>query len=345
MAMVRRLAAVLFCLGLAGGAMGQRNVNAEPPDTSVGQRRAAVLVSVQNGAAALPFLKAALNDASPLVRRAAVQSLQLIGPTAVDALNMAVRQDKDALVRRTALRALNELSGIGAVKILAASLNDPDEVVRRDVVTMLATRSPQTPELITLLRQARQDKAAEVSRIAASALWPFYKETLSSRERTDMKDHHITTLATIPLPTAAWRFKTDPDEEGHQKNWFTPEFDDRDWSVASIGKPWEEFGQVYDGIGWYRSTFTAPEKTKHAGVDLTFDGVDDSAWVWINGQYIGQHDLGPSAYGTILRAIPFSIDVTDLLKWGEPNQITVRVLDRGATGGITQPVKLEILNY
>ena len=121
--------------------------------------------------------------------------------------------------------------------------------------------------------------------------------------------------------------------------WFAPDFADNDWKTISIGKAWEEqIGGPYDGAAWYRTTFTLPAKPAQVGTDLVFDGVDESAWVWINGQYVGQHDIGPDGWN-----LRFAMDVTDYLKWGGANQITVRVLDRTFAGGIWKPVYLEVL--
>jgi len=73
-------------------------------------------------------------------------------------------------------------------------------------------------------------------------------------------------------------------------------------------------------------------------VELSFEGVDEAAWIWVNGQYAGQHDIGPSG-----RDVPFRIDITPFLKWNTENQITVRVLNATLKGGIWKPVTLEVI--
>jgi hypothetical protein len=66
--------------------------------------------------------------------------------------------------------------------------------------------------------------------------------------------------------------------------------------------------------------------------------VDESAWVWLNGEFAGEHDQGPSGWDT-----PFRLDVTDGLNWGGANQLTVRVLNSAMAGGIWKPVSIVIL--
>jgi hypothetical protein len=68
---------------------------------------------------------------------------------------------------------------------------------------------------------------------------------------------------------------------------------------------------------------------------LHFDAVDESTWLWVNGGFAGVHDIGPQGWTK-----PFRIEVTNLVKWGADNQVTVRVLNTKAGGGIYKPVTL-----
>ena len=73
-------------------------------------------------------------------------------------------------------------------------------------------------------------------------------------------------------------------------------------------------------------------------VQLDFQAVDESTWVWINGEYAGEHDLGPDGWQK-----PFRIDATGQLNWGGRNQLTVRVLNTAMAGGIWKPVSVVVL--
>ncbi|MEI6238978.1 MAG: sugar-binding domain-containing protein [Planctomycetia bacterium] len=67
---------------------------------------------------------------------------------------------------------------------------------------------------------------------------------------------------------------------------------------------------------WYRKDFTLPASCAGRRLTLVFDGVDQHADVWLNGQKIGSHT------GMFKR---FWLDVTDAAKPGEVNQLAVRI--------------------
>ncbi len=67
---------------------------------------------------------------------------------------------------------------------------------------------------------------------------------------------------------------------------------------------------------WYRRTFQLTPKD-HERQLLNFEGVDYKCMVWVNGQLVGSHIGGN---------LPFSFDVTDLVKDGK-NEVKLRVID------------------
>jgi hypothetical protein len=144
----------------------------------------------------------------------------------------------------------------------------------------------------------------------------------------------------IPLPKMAWSFKTDPQDVGREKRWFEPDMDDGDWALIDIERAWGRSGYDYQGVAWYRKTVRLPEKPADAGVvELSFGGVDEQAWVWVNGEFAGEHDYGPEGWN-----MPFALDVTSLLNWGKTNHITVRVRNTIYAGGIWKPVTIRVRN-
>lgn len=309
-------------------------------DSPIQQRRIEVLAAGQQGVTGLPVVQAALKDPNALVRRAATQALIEMNPPARSLLIEVLKTDTDALARRTALRGLLAQSdNAQTLAVIEIGLADANERVRATATEALATIRPQTARAAALLEKAQHDRSPIVSRLASQAAWPFKAEVASLRNTPQYKDTPLTVAQTIPLPTDGWLFAQDEPQTGHTKNWFAPDFKADGWRALSIGKAWEgQLGHPYDGVGWYRHTFTLPDKPQQAGTDLVFEGVDESAWVWVNGQFIGQHDLELDGWDK-----RFAIDVTKVLKWGQPNQITVRVLDRLYAGGIWKPVYLEVL--
>lgn len=71
-----------------------------------------------------------------------------------------------------------------------------------------------------------------------------------------------------------------------------------------------------DEVIWYRRSFElSPERSQRQL--LNFEGVDYKCMVWVNGELAGSHVGGN---------LPFSFDVTDLVKAGE-NELKLRVID------------------
>jgi beta-galactosidase/beta-glucuronidase len=81
----------------------------------------------------------------------------------------------------------------------------------------------------------------------------------------------------------------------------------------------------YEGLAWYRRTFTVPPESQNAHLRLRFEAVFYLARVWLNGQYLGQHEGGYT---------PFEFDVTSVAKVGEKNFIAVQVDNLRATNRI-----------
>lgn len=69
------------------------------------------------------------------------------------------------------------------------------------------------------------------------------------------------------------------------------------------------------GIGWYRKTITPDASWKNKRVLLDFEGIMLVGDVYLNGKRIGGTDYG---------YVGFDIDITQLLKYGEPNVIAVK---------------------
>ncbi len=141
----------------------------------------------------------------------------------------------------------------------------------------------------------------------------------------------------LDLPKEGWRFRLDPDDRGQSGRWYLPEFDDSGWRTISIGDFWESQGVNYDGDAWYRRVIDAPELPPAKRAYLVFGAVDESARVYVNGEYVGGQDIGEAGWDK-----PFRVDVTGTILPGKPNAIAVFVQDTGRFGGIWKSVKLMV---
>lgn len=96
------------------------------------------------------------------------------------------------------------------------------------------------------------------------------------------------------------------------------------------------------GIGWYRYELTPRKEWKGRRVMLDFGGMMLVGDVYVNGQHVGATDYG---------YLGFDTDVSQLLRYGEKNEIAVRTDTRAANnsrwytgGGLFRDVRLIITN-
>ncbi len=131
-----------------------------------------------------------------------------------------------------------------------------------------------------------------------------------------------------------------------------PEFDDSGWRQVNLPHDYSieqqysqsmeaESGYLPGGTGWYRKNFTLDESAAGKQIRIDFGGVYMNSTVWINGIQVGTHPYGYT---------PFSFDITEHVKIGEENVITVKVdhqtpSSRWYSGsGIYRSVDLTITN-
>ena len=87
---------------------------------------------------------------------------------------------------------------------------------------------------------------------------------------------------------------------------------------AEGGHGFKAIGRDYpdNSVGWYRKTFSIGKEMLGKRISLTFDGIYRNARVWCNGTFLKHNDSG---------YIGFNVDLTNTLRYGAKNVITVRV--------------------
>ncbi|CAM4033994.1 sugar-binding domain-containing protein [Cohnella lubricantis] len=124
-----------------------------------------------------------------------------------------------------------------------------------------------------------------------------------------------------------WDFRFDDADEGETGEWYRAFSGDRKIEVPFA------YETKASGIGeekfhpyvWYHRTFGVPAGQEGKRVLLHFQAVDYAAKVWVNGEYVGRHEGGYSA---------FTFDVTRFVKPGEGNAVVVKAED---SDSCTQP--------
>ncbi len=155
------------------------------------------------------------------------------------------------------------------------------------------------------------------------------------------------------LPTELfWKFRLDPANVGEAEAWQKLPWESLTaWHSFRTDRTWEqqfEFDEphnlpeetarvifTYDGIGWYATRHAIPADWKGRRIFLRFGAVDESCWVYVNGELAGEHIYtNANDWKT-----PFEIQIDKQVNWNAPlQQVTVRVEDRGGMGGIWRPV-------
>lgn len=139
------------------------------------------------------------------------------------------------------------------------------------------------------------------------------------------------------LPVKGWRFQKDAFSKGDKQAWESLK-SYKKWSPIKIGIFWEkQCAKGYDGFAYYQLSYKLPTKVSaNKKCYLYFLGVDEQAWVYINGKLAGKHTGEP----TKMWLEPFLINITPYVKAGQTCNIVVKVHDSGGGGGIWQDVLL-----
>ncbi len=99
-------------------------------------------------------------------------------------------------------------------------------------------------------------------------------------------------------------------------------FDDSSWTPITIPHTWNNLdgqdgsGNYHRGIGWYRVHCSVDGSYSNREMFLKFDGANIVADVYVNGNYVGEHQGGFSA---------FVYDITPYINVGTDNVIAVKM--------------------
>ena len=130
----------------------------------------------------------------------------------------------------------------------------------------------------------------------------------------------------------------DPDVEGKSKGYHKKDFDDSGWKAIRIGEFWDKQG--YSGLigsGWYRRAYTFPDFPPGKRVYLHFGAVDETGFLYVDGELVAWHDKDPSFWDK-----PFALEITGRVQGGTTQQLAIRVHNVARAGGIWKPVSLVV---
>ena len=199
------------------------------------------------------------------------------------------------------------------------SICPPDTLKEFGEIMASAHRAAQTPR--EKQRVELFDNGVNQMMKASSRRWFEKRDEMTPQNSQKMADE--------------WRFMPDASEQGVEGKWFDRDLDDSSWRMVSVLSFLEEQGYEDYRHGWYRTEVFVPEG--RAGGDqkvvLRFGAVDETCWVWINGEAGGEF-----AYNPVLDSVswskPLRFDITKFVRFGEKNQVTVLVQNLVGKGGI-----------
>ena len=121
-----------------------------------------------------------------------------------------------------------------------------------------------------------------------------------------------------PANSKEWQEINLPHDFQISQPWVAPseseEADNRD-EASNIKSRLSPRGFKEMGTGWYKKTITPENTWQGKRILLDFQGIMLVGDVYLNGERIGETDYG---------YVGFDIDISNKLKYGEPNEILVR---------------------
>ena len=115
-----------------------------------------------------------------------------------------------------------------------------------------------------------------------------------------------------------WRFQIDWDEKGGEEKWQDGIPGDEMIPVPASFQDFYTDKRVREFTGdiWYESTVFIPSGMKGSDVFVRFGAATHRAWVYLNGEKVGEHEGG---------FLPFLVDITKASRYGEKNKLVVKV--------------------
>lgn len=207
-----------------------------------------------------------------------------------------------------------------ARRLMLKAIADSHPVARETAFTVIRDQiTPQWEEAQVIVTAAKEDELASIQAIGFEI------------------ERKVLGVEDITLPSRRWHFKTDPEGVGREQGWYAVNFDDSGWmNDARTETHWGRFlDEAYIGPAWYRRSIDVPAVEGWDKALLRFNGADEQAWVWLNGEYAGEHTMGSAGWD-----VPFMLDVTELVKTGQSNKLAVLVENTAGGGGLWQPIEL-----
>lgn len=132
----------------------------------------------------------------------------------------------------------------------------------------------------------------------------------------------------VSLTDVPWRFCPDPSGDGEALGFFREDYTARLWREVTVPSCFETVCpnlEFYEGICWYRRSFTVPPAWHSRRIVLHFGAANYRARVWLNGELLGENRDG---------FLPFEFDIHRKVRSAGTNTLTVAVDNRHHEGDV-----------
>ncbi|MDD2478526.1 MAG: hypothetical protein PHS31_01390, partial [Victivallaceae bacterium] len=144
--------------------------------------------------------------------------------------------------------------------------------------------------------------------------------------------------------TPEWYFKKDAQNVGiSAEEMQVKTFSHKGWTKVEVPARLEGTAVgPYLGTGWYAAEFNVSKDWSARAIDFLFEAVDEQAWVYLNGELIGEHSVKSEEVDIgILWNEPFIIHAkAEYIKPGTRNLLIVKTHASKGAQGIWKPVKI-----
>ncbi|MDE6484992.1 MAG: DUF4982 domain-containing protein [Duncaniella sp.] len=154
--------------------------------------------------------------------------------------------------------------------------------------------------------------------LISSVAWGMPRDTENFNFDWKFSRADIPVNASPDTDDSAWETVNLPHDFLISQPWVEPAADEKadlNNSVANVKSRLSSRAFKEMGTGWYRKTFIPKPEWEGRRVLLDFEGIMLNGDVYFNGEKVGGTDYG---------YLGFETDITDLLKYGEPNVVAVR---------------------
>ncbi len=127
----------------------------------------------------------------------------------------------------------------------------------------------------------------------------------------------------VDMNNSNWRFMSDNKKEGEKSGFYKTDYDDSGWPRIKVPDMWANQGHKDANCGWYRYTFSVPDKWKKEQIFFNASELADFATVYVNGIKLHQ---------TKHFREQFSIELNKHLK-PDKNVIAIKITNNYKAGG------------